>query len=139
MGVPKKKQLFYSYAIGQSFIRQNGDDKKIECKKKGDRNNIIAVSSMSKPPEIIMKKLNEYKVSSITKVASSYKFCLIADGTFDYDVFIILGGEIVDADVEAVRNNYNSKIVYYNCSAKYQTHIIDIIFERFIEKFLVNF
>ena len=37
----------------------------------------------NKPSEIIMKKLNEYKVSSITKVASSYKFCLIADGTFD--------------------------------------------------------
>jgi len=83
VGVPKKKQLFYSYAIGQSFIRQNGDDKKIDCKKKNDRNNIIAVSSMSKPPELIMKKLNEYKVSSIAKVASSYKFCLIADGTFD--------------------------------------------------------
>ena len=48
-----------------------------------DRNNIIAVSSMSKPPELIMKKLNEYNVSSIAKVASSYKFCLIADGTFD--------------------------------------------------------
>ena len=30
-----------------------------------------------------MKKLNEYNVSSISKVASSYKFCLIADGTFD--------------------------------------------------------
>ena len=38
---------------------------------------------MNKPPELIMKKLNEYKVSSIAKVASSYKFCLIADGTFD--------------------------------------------------------
>ena len=83
VGVPKKKQLFYSYAIGQSFIRQNGDDKKIDCKKKNNRNNIIAVSSMSKPPELIMKKLNEYNVSSIAKVASSYKFCLIADGTFD--------------------------------------------------------
>ena len=93
VGVPKKKQLFYSYALGQSFIRQNGDDKKIDCKKKNNRNNIIAVSSMSKPPELIMKKLNEYNVSSIAKVASSYKFCLIADGTFDYDVFIILGGE----------------------------------------------
>ena len=30
-----------------------------------------------------MKKLKEYNVSSIAKVASSYKFCLIADGTFD--------------------------------------------------------
>ena len=30
-----------------------------------------------------MKKLKEYNVSSIARVASSYKFCLIADGTFD--------------------------------------------------------
>ena len=30
-----------------------------------------------------MEKLKEYKVSLISKVASSYKFCLIADGTFD--------------------------------------------------------
>ena len=34
VGVPKKKQLFYSYAIGQSFLRENDGDKKIECKKK---------------------------------------------------------------------------------------------------------
>ena len=30
-----------------------------------------------------MNKLKEYNVSAIAKVASSYKFCLIADGTFD--------------------------------------------------------
>ena len=55
----------------------------INCKKKNKRKNIIAVSSTNKPSETIMKKLTEYKVSSITKVASSYKFCLIADGTYD--------------------------------------------------------
>ena len=55
----------------------------ISCKKKNKRTSIIAVSSSNKPSEIIMDKLKEYKVSSITKVASSYKFCLIADGTFD--------------------------------------------------------
>ena len=37
VGVPKKKQLFYSYAVGQSFIKENGNDKKIECMKKDDR------------------------------------------------------------------------------------------------------
>ena len=52
-------------------------------KKKKERKNIVALSSTNKPSEIIMKKLDEYKVSSFTRVASSYKFCLIADGTFD--------------------------------------------------------
>ena len=32
-----------------------------------------------------MDKLKEYKVSSITKVASSYKFCVIA--TSEYDIY----------------------------------------------------
>ncbi len=54
----------------------------------------------------------------------------IAEDTFDYDVFIILGGEIMDPDVEYIRKNLDTKIVYYNCSAKYQTHIVDVLFER---------
>ena len=36
------------------------------------------MSSVSKPSEVIMKKLNYYKVTSIVKMASSYKFCVIA-------------------------------------------------------------
>ena len=83
VGVPKKKQLFYSYGVGKSFVRNNKIKEMINCKKKTKRDTIIAVSSTNKPSETIMKKLREYKVSTITKVASSYKFCLIADGTFD--------------------------------------------------------
>jgi len=83
VGVPKKNQLFYSYGTGKSFVINNKTKEMINCKKKIKRDNIIAVSSTSKPSETIMKKLKEYKVSIITKVASSYKFCLIADGTFD--------------------------------------------------------
>ena len=83
VGVPKKNQLFFSYGVDKSFVRQNGTEEMISCKKKNKRTSIIAVSSSNKPSEIIMDKLKEYKVSSITKVASSYKFCLIADGTFD--------------------------------------------------------
>tara|TARA_B100001057_G_scaffold199495_1_gene200153 strand:- start:2021 stop:2797 length:777 start_codon:yes stop_codon:yes gene_type:complete len=83
VGVPKKKQLFYSYGIDKSFVKQNGKDEKINCIKKGSRKDIVAVSSSNEPSEIIMKKLKEYKITSVVKVASSYKFCLIADGTFD--------------------------------------------------------
>ena len=79
----KKKQLFYSYGIDQSFVKENDTEEKINCVKKDRRKEIIAVSSTNKPSDTIMKKLKEYNVSSIAKVASSYKFCLIADGTFD--------------------------------------------------------
>ena len=57
--------------------------KKINCVRKKGRKDIVALSSTNKPSKIIINKLNDFKVSSITKVASSYKFCLIADGTFD--------------------------------------------------------
>ena len=83
VGVPKKKQLFYSYGIDKSFVKQNNVEKKINCVRKKGRKDIVALSSTNKPSKIIMNKLNDFKVSSITKVASSYKFCLIADGTFD--------------------------------------------------------
>ena len=83
VGVPKKKQLFYSYGIDKSFVKHNNTKKKINCAKKDERKEIIAVSSTNKPSDTIMNKLKEYNVSAIAKVASSYKFCLIADGTFD--------------------------------------------------------
>ena len=83
VGVPKKNQLFFSYGFGKSFLKENGIEKEINCSKKNNRRKIVAVSSVEKPSEYILQKLATYKVSSITKVASSYKFCLIADGTFD--------------------------------------------------------
>ena len=38
---------------------------------------------MIKPSDIILNKLKEYKVNSIVKMASSYKFCVIANGEYD--------------------------------------------------------
>ena len=38
---------------------------------------------MIKPSDIILNKLKEYKVNSIVKMASSYKFCVIAAGEYD--------------------------------------------------------
>tara|TARA_Y100001958_G_C21142947_1_gene481153 strand:- start:206 stop:982 length:777 start_codon:yes stop_codon:yes gene_type:complete len=83
VGVPKKNQLFFSYGVGKSFVKNNKVKEKINCQKKTKRDKIVAVSSTNNPSERIMEKLKEYKVTSVTKVASSYKFCLIADGTFD--------------------------------------------------------
>ena len=81
--MPKKNQLYYSYGVGKSFLKQSSSLKQINCKKRNERKDILAVSSTNKPSEIIIKKLKEYNVSSISAVASSYKFCLIADGTYD--------------------------------------------------------
>ena len=41
------------------------------------------MSSDVKPSDKILNKLKEFNVSSITKMASSYKFCVIATGEYD--------------------------------------------------------
>tara|TARA_Y100001970_G_C14180123_1_gene829356 strand:- start:539 stop:1318 length:780 start_codon:yes stop_codon:yes gene_type:complete len=83
VGVPKKKRLFYSYGNGNSYLIENEKLKKIDCSKETSRKNILALSSDQTPSEDIMKILKEYNVSKVTKMASSYKFCVIANGEYD--------------------------------------------------------
>ena len=83
VGVPKKNRLFFSYARGESFLIENNKVKKINCEKKQPKGEIVALSSVVKPSDIILNKLKENKVTSIVKMASSYKFCVIATGEFD--------------------------------------------------------
>jgi len=83
VGAPKKNRLFYSYAPGESYLIENNSTKKINCSKQQPKNKIVAISSSMKPSDFILNKLKEYNVSSIIKIASSYKFCLIATGEYD--------------------------------------------------------
>ena len=83
VGSPKKNQLFYSYGSGDSYLLENNKKIKNECLKKTPKNEIIALASSSNPSEDIMKELKKYNVTSVVKMASSYKFCVIANGEFD--------------------------------------------------------
>jgi len=83
VGVPKKNRLFYSYAPGESYLIESGETKKINCQKKQPKGKIVALSSAIKPSDIILNKLKEFNVNSIVKMASSYKFCVIATGEYD--------------------------------------------------------
>ena len=83
VGVPKKDRLFFSYAPGESYLIEKNKTIKIECKKKHPKDRIVALSSVVKPSDVILKKLKEYNVNSIVKMASSYKFCVIATGEYD--------------------------------------------------------
>ena len=85
VGVPKKNRLFYSYGPGESYLIENGKTQKINCKKQQPKGKIVALSSVVKPSDIILNKLKEFNVTSIVKMASSYKFCVIATG--EYDVY----------------------------------------------------
>jgi 3'(2'), 5'-bisphosphate nucleotidase len=83
VGAPQKKQLFYSFGQGESYLIESNKVKKINCLKKTPKGEIVALSSVTKPSETIVKKLEEYSVTSIKKMASSYKFCVIASGEYD--------------------------------------------------------
>ena len=83
VGVPKKNRLFFTYGLGESYLIEDNKTKKISCEKKQPKDQIVALSSVVKPSDIILNKLKEYNVTSIVKMASSYKFCVIATGEFD--------------------------------------------------------
>jgi len=83
VGVPKKKRLFFSHGPNESFLIEDGIKRKISCIKQQPKNQIVALSSSLKPSDIILNKLKEYKVNKIVKMASSYKFCVIASGEYD--------------------------------------------------------
>tara|TARA_Y100000816_G_C26007842_1_gene526803 strand:+ start:261 stop:1040 length:780 start_codon:yes stop_codon:yes gene_type:complete len=83
VGVPKKGRLFYTYANNESYLIEKNKTKKISCKKQQPKGKIVALSSAFKPSDMILNKLKEYKVNSIVKMASSYKFCVIASGEYD--------------------------------------------------------
>ena len=83
VGAPKKKRLFFSYGLGESYLIENSKVNKISCKKKNPSGKIVALSNVIKPSDIILNKLKEFNVTKIVKMASSYKFCVIATGEFD--------------------------------------------------------
>ena len=83
VGAPKKKQLFYSYGINESYLIENNKKVKNNCSKKTPKGEIVALSSSANPSKEIMNELKKYSVTSVVKMASSYKFCVIANGEFD--------------------------------------------------------
>jgi len=83
VGAPKKKQLFYSYGVGDSYLIENKKINRNNCSKRTPKDQIIALSSSAQPSEEITKELKKFNVTSVVKMASSYKFCLIANGEYD--------------------------------------------------------
>jgi len=83
VGVPKKNRLFFTYSPGESYLIEQSKIRKLNCKKQQPKNKIVALSSDIKPSDLILNKLKEHNVTSIVKMASSYKFCVIATGEYD--------------------------------------------------------
>ena len=83
LGAPKLNQLFYSYGMDNSYMLENNLKKKLDCKKKSPKNEVVAVTNSSSPSEEILNKLKENGMTSFKNISSSYKFCVIATGEFD--------------------------------------------------------
>ena len=84
VGAPKKNRLFYSYGKNYSFMIEKGNTIKLDCKKKTTKGKVFAVTNSSKPSDMILDILKKHKVTSFTPMHSSYKFCVIATGEFDF-------------------------------------------------------
>ncbi len=84
VGAPKKNRLFYSYGKNYSFMVEKGNTIKLDCKKKTTKGKVFAVTNSSKPSDVILDILKKHKVTSFTPMHSSYKFCVIATGEFDF-------------------------------------------------------
>ena len=84
LGAPRKNRLFYAYGKNNSYMIENGQTIKLDCKKKTEKGKIFAVSGSSKPSELILEVFKKYNVNSFTPMHSSYKFCVIATGEFDF-------------------------------------------------------
>ena len=84
VGAPKKNRLFYSYGKNNSFMIEDDKTIKLSCKKKTTKGKIFAVSGAEKPAPLILDILKKHKVESFTPMHSSYKFCVIATGEFDF-------------------------------------------------------
>ncbi len=84
LDAPKKNRLFYTYGKGNSFLIEKGKTIKLDCEKKTEKGKVFAVSANDKPSTMILDIHNKYKVVSFTPMHSSYKFCVIATGEFDF-------------------------------------------------------
>ncbi len=84
LGAPKKNRLFYSYGKNETYMIENKIVIKLDCKKKTEKGKVFAVSGSSHPGELILSVFKEHKIHSFTPMHSSYKFCVIATGEFDF-------------------------------------------------------
>ena len=102
IGVPKKNRIFYSYGKNNSFLIEDKNTKVLNCKKKTPNNEVVALTNHTNPPDIILKKLKSYGMTSFRKLSSSYKYCVIANGEFDIYADKVRANEWDDAAGHAI-------------------------------------
>ncbi len=83
IGVPKKNKIFYSFGNDDSYVLESKQINKLKCDKKTPKGEVHALTNRKEPPQLVLDKLKEFRVTSTRRLSSSYKYCLIANGEYD--------------------------------------------------------
>ena len=79
---PNKDRLFFSYGKELAFEIHKGEKKVLDCKKINLKE-IIGLTNSDETPNSVLEIYKKYNVSKTIKIASSFKFCVIAAGEAD--------------------------------------------------------
>ena len=120
INAPDKSRLFYSFGPSNSFEINNGLKKKLTCKKKSRNNEINAVAYSSNPKPEIAAIYKKYNITNFTRMKSSFKFCVIASGEFDFYAaepraceWDIAAGHAILEHAGGIITDFNENDIYY--------------------------
>ena len=83
INAPAKKRLFYTFGMNNSFEIKNKKEIKLDSGLSSKNSELLALVYSDNIKDEIKDIHNRYKIKSITKMKSSYKFCVVASGEFD--------------------------------------------------------
>ena len=83
INAPAKKRLFYTFGINNSFELKDNVETKLDSGANSKNKELSALVYSDNIKGEIKDIHNKYNIKKITKMKSSYKFCVIASGEFD--------------------------------------------------------
>ena len=83
INAPAKKRLFYTFGINNSFELKDNIETKLESGLNSKNKELNALVYSDNIKGEIKDIHNKYNIKKITKMKSSYKFCVVASGEFD--------------------------------------------------------
>ena len=83
INAPAKKRLFYTFGINNSFELKDSVETKLDSGVNSKNKELSALVYSDNIKNEIKDIHNKYNIKKITKMKSSYKFCVIASGEFD--------------------------------------------------------
>ena len=81
---PAKNRMFYSFGKGYSFEKINSSEINLSKVIKENKDEILAVSYSDVLKPQILELHKRFKINNYKKMKSSYKFCVVAAGEYDF-------------------------------------------------------